>query len=72
MHFDMIMIVNIIIIVNPPPDKAQQNQWIVWSLWDGPSRRIRAFVIVKEDNLKTMPGRFISCGGARLNHLRRL
>lgn len=72
MHFHMIMIVTIITIVNPPPDKAQQNQWSIWSLWDGPSRRIRAFVIVKEDNLKTMPGRFISCGGARLNHLRRL
>lgn len=72
MHFDMIMIVTIIIIINPPPDKAQQNQWSVRSLWDGPSRQIRAFVIVKEDNLKTMPGRFISCGGARLNHLRRL
>lgn len=37
-----------------PPEPAE----------DGLSRRIRAFVIVKEDNLKTMPDRSVSSRGS--------
>lgn len=55
---------------SPPKSKPQMHIHISKSsepsepMGDELSRRIRAFVIVKEDNLKTMPGSSVSSRGS--------
>lgn len=62
MHFQRVTASATLMWMNPT--LVQQDRRSVRPLWDGPSRRIRAFATVREDNLKTMSGRFISPGGA--------